>query len=66
VKKTRLFHTLVLVGASLTGGAIATTAVVSVAMISGCDDDTSMGFYPDIGVPPIHDMSIPHDLTSHD
>jgi hypothetical protein len=67
MKKTRLFHTLVLVGASLTGGVVATTATVSVAMIAGCDDDTTMsGFYPDIGVPPIHDMAVPRDLSPVD
>jgi hypothetical protein len=65
MKKTRLFHALVVVGASMTSGAIAATATVSVAMISGCDDDTSSAFYPDIGVPPI-DLSVPHDLSSPD
>ena len=63
MKKTRLFHTLVLVGASLTGGAVAATATVSVAMISGCDaNDMLPGNYPDIGVP--RDMGIPNDLSA--
>ena len=66
MKKTRLFHTLVLVGASLTGGVVAATATVSVVMISGCDDDTSTGFYPDIGVLSPPDMSVRHDLSSPD
>ena len=56
----------------LTGGVVATTATVSVAMIAGCDDDTSSGFYPDIGVASPRDLSVPNDLsapndlTSHD
>jgi hypothetical protein len=62
-----LFHTLVLFGASLTGGAVTTAAIVSVVAIAGCGDDTtnnvpvdlSFRGYPDIGVP--RDMVQPNE-----
>jgi len=74
MKKTRLFHTLVLCGASLTGGAIAATTIASVVLIAGCGDDTttgppadlSIGHYFDIGVPHTIDLSQGPDLESHD
>ena len=74
MKKTRLFHSLVVLGASLTGGAIATAATVTIAAtVSGCGDDTTNGapldlsfpHYPDIGIATL-DMSTPPDLTPHD
>jgi hypothetical protein len=71
VKKTRLFHTLVLCGASLTGGAVAVATTASAVLIAGCGDDTTTGppadmaHYFDIGVPR-DDLSRPLDLTSHD
>ena len=69
MKKTRLFHTLVLCGASLTAGAIAATTTASVVLIAGCGDDTttsppadmSIGHYFDIGIPQIKDFSQPTD-----
>jgi hypothetical protein len=66
VQKTRLFSSLVLFGASLTGGAVATIATVSVLTVSGCDnssddtsEDMSFGHYPDIGLAPGGDLSSP-------
>lgn len=53
MRKTRLFPTLVLYGASLTGGAVATVATVALT-ISGCKDEgaNDMARYPDIGIAP--------------
>jgi hypothetical protein len=57
MRKSRLFPSLVLFGASLTGGAaVATVATVSLAVV-GCDDDTTGQRYPDIGVGPM-DMHV--------
>ena len=74
MKKTRLFHTLVLCGASLTGSAVAVATTASVVMIAGCGDDTTnappadmaIGHYFDIGVPYHPDFATPPDLTDHD
>jgi hypothetical protein len=74
VKKTRLFHTLVLCGASLTGGAVAVATTASVVMIAGCGDDTTnapptdmaIGHYFDIGLPHVPDFAQPPDLTTTD
>ena len=71
MRKTRLFHALVLCGASLTGGGVVTVATVSLA-VSGCGDDTTSQGYPDIGVP--RDMTVsypdigipPFDMAEHD
>ena len=72
VKKTRLFHTLVLCGASLTGGAMAAVTTASVVLIAGCGDDTTsapadmaIGHYFDIGVPR-GDLAQSLDLTAKD
>ena len=74
MRKTRLFSALVLYGASITGGGVATVATVSLA-VSGCDDDTtSSQFYPDIGVPFLRDLAVsypdigvpPFDMAEHD
>lgn len=55
MRKSKLFPSLVLFGASLTGGAVATVATVSLA-VSGCGNDTTSQGYPDIGVP--DDMAV--------
>ena len=74
MRKTRLFSALVLYGASITGGGVATVATVSLA-VSGCGDDTTSQGYPDIGVPFPRDMAVsypdigipfPFDMAEHD
>src|SRR5205814_9476060 len=72
VRQTRLFHTLVVVGAALTGSAFTAGAVVATVSISGCsgssaNDDLGPG-YPDIGVPwdlsrSYPDIGVPPDLS---
>jgi len=72
MRKTRLFPALVLYGASITGGGVATIATVSLA-VSGCGDDTTQS-YPDIGVPFPRDMAMSYpdigmplfDMANHD
>jgi hypothetical protein len=59
--RTRLFHTLILCGAALTGGAA--TVVVTASAVAGCSDDDAPGA-GDMS-PAIIDASIPHDLA-HD
>lgn len=49
MRKRRLFPSLVLFGASLTGGAVATIATVGLA-VSGCGDDTTAQGHPDMTV----------------
>ncbi len=74
MQKSRLFPTLILFGASLTGGAIATVATVSIAVaVSGCGgDDTSTGYaIIDMGVPidllgHYPDIGLPRDMARHD
>ncbi len=54
--RTRLFHTLIICGAALTGGSA--TIVVTAASVAGCGcDDTAMT---------IIDASVPHDMAVHD
>jgi hypothetical protein len=57
MRKTRLFPALVLYGVSLTGGAVATVATVSLA-VAGCGDDTKIEGDPDLPVPLIRDMAV--------
>ena len=74
MRKTRLFPSLILYGASLTGGAVATVATVSLAVSGCCGDDTTSQGYPDIGVPFPRDMAVsypdigipPFDMAEHD
>lgn len=59
--RTRLFHTLILCGAAMTGGAA--TLVVTATAVAGCaSDDTAMTI---IDASVLHDMAMPHDLA-HD
>lgn len=54
--RTRLFHTLVICGAALTGGAA--TITVTAAAVAGCAcDDTA---------PTIIDQGVPVDMAVHD
>jgi len=52
--KTRLFHTLVICGAALTGGTVAT--VVTAATVAGCDSDDTTSMT-------IIDASVPLDMS---
>ncbi len=60
--KTRLFHTLIICGAAMTGGAVAITTVAAVASVAGCSDQTyeiiDMSLAPvDMAQPQPHDMA---------
>jgi hypothetical protein len=59
--KTRLFHTLIICGAALTGGTVAT--IVTAATVAGCSsDDTSITII-DQAIPEPRDMAMhPHDM----
>jgi hypothetical protein len=75
VRTTRLFHTLIICGAALTGGAV--TTVVAAAGVAGCACDDTTITVPDMAGLPIieaqRDMSmviidafIPFDLATKD
>jgi hypothetical protein len=60
--KSRLFHTLVIVGASLTGVAAPTAVVATTAVLAGCDDDQEPIGIIDMGIPS-GDLSKAPDLS---
>jgi hypothetical protein len=60
--RTRLFNTLILCGAALTGGAA--TIVVTASAVAGCSDDDTAPGLQDMSQA-IIDAAIPHDLA-HD
>jgi hypothetical protein len=55
---TRLFHTLIICGAALTGGAVGTAVIATT--VAGCSDEQAAS---DAAV--VHDMAVP-DLSRRD